>query len=263
MQDRRPKDDDGAAGELLGYNQAKRDTAKTFGVDPYSKNPILQTSLKKLVGAGFAGSLTGAAAKVAIPGGVGIAVSAVSETNALKNIDVATPPEDLFQANRERLKTMGATTDMADLFVENHHFTPTEQTRLVMALDRMTGIGGRPLFINLCILTDDDDLAFFRTRMAELYENINVTSDRLDHFVMAGKFLAATTATGGFLVAYPLDYLAWTPTMAGIAKNFAAAAQKSGAKTKKLVVSGAVSPLAAKMLQAGGWTVVQLREGLR
>lgn len=263
MQERRPKDDDGTAGELLGYNSTKREYAKAFGVDPYARNPILQASLKKLSSAGFAGSITATAAKAAIPGGVGIAVSAVGGTNVLNTIDVATPPEDLFQANRERLKTMGATTDVADLFVENPHFAPTIQTMLVLALDRMTGVGGRTAFINFCVLTDDNDLALFRERMAWLYANLNSTTDKLDRFVPAGRYIAARTAQGGFLVAFPLDYLAWTPTVASVAKSLGTAAKASGATTKKLVVSGEVSPLSAKMLAAAGWNVVQLREGLR
>ncbi|MHC1713306.1 MAG: hypothetical protein AB9872_14255 [Solidesulfovibrio sp.] len=262
-QERRPRDDDGAAGEMLGYNKTKREYAKAYGVDPYSKNPFLQASLKNLSGAAFAGSLTATAAKAAIPGGVGIAVSAVGGTNMLNTIDVATPPEDLFQTNRERLKSMGATADMADLFVENHHFSPTVQTMLVLALDRMAKVGGRPDFINFCMLTDDDDLALFRERMAWLYANLNSTTDKIDRFVRAGKFISARTAKGGFLVAFPLDYLAWTPTMASIARTLGDAAKAGNFTSKKIVVSGEVSPLAAQTLHAAGWTVVQLREGLR
>ncbi len=263
MREHRPKDDGGAAAELFGYNSTKREYAKAFGVDPYSRNPILQDSLKRLSSAGFAGSITATAAKAAIPGGVGLAVSAVGSTNVLNAIDVATPPEDLFQANRERLKTMGATQDVADLLVENPHFPPTIQTMLVLALDKMTGVGDRLRFINLCILTDDDDVALFRERMAWLYANLNATTDRIDKFVPIGRYVAARTPTGGLLVAFPLDYLAWTPTVAGIAKALDEDAKAMGATSKKLVVSGEVSPLSAQKLQAAGWGVVQLREGLR
>ena len=75
LQEERPRDDDGAGAELLGYNKAKRDYAKAYGVDPYSRNAVLQASLKRLAGAGFAGGLTGTVAKAAIPGGVGMLVS--------------------------------------------------------------------------------------------------------------------------------------------------------------------------------------------
>ena len=62
----RPTGDDGTMGELLGYNRAKREYAKAFSVNPYSDNPVLQKSLKRLAGAGFFGSF---AASAAIPGG--------------------------------------------------------------------------------------------------------------------------------------------------------------------------------------------------
>ncbi len=257
--EKRPTDDKGTVGDLLGYNKAMRDCAKTYGVDPYSKNPVLQESLKRLAGAKFFGSFAGSAA---IPGGAAL-VWMGNNATPQSPVDVSTPPQDLFTANRERLKSMGVTADVADLFVENPHFDPIEQTRLVLALDKMTGVGDRPLFINQCILTDNDDLAHFRTRMAELYANSNATTDKLARFVKAGKYLAAVTQADGLLVAYPLDYLAWTPTMADIARTFGDTAAFYKVKSRKLLVSGEVSPLAAKQLKAAGWNVVQLREGLR
>ncbi|MYL84879.1 hypothetical protein GTA51_17335 [Desulfovibrio aerotolerans] len=256
----RPKDDDGAVGELLGYNKAKRDYAKAFSVDPYSDNPILQAALKRLAGAGFFGSF---AASAAIPGGAALAFLNNARITPQSAVDVSIPPEDLFASNRERLKAMGATKDQAELFIDNPHFDPITQTRLVLALDRMTNVGGRPDFIKFSILTDTEDLGFFRTRMAELYANLNVTTDPIVRFTNAGRFIVAETQGNGFLAAFPLDYLAWTPTLASIAQTLDNAAKAQGAKTKKLVVAGEVSPLSAKNLKKAGWTVVQLREGLR
>ncbi|WP_029457202.1 hypothetical protein [Solidesulfovibrio alcoholivorans] len=257
--EQRPSDDKGTVGELLGYNKAMRQYAKAYGVDPYSRNPVLQQSLKRLAGAGFFGSFT---ATAAIPGGA--ALVAFSQTGAPASaVDVSIPPEDLFTANRERLKAMGATADMADLLVENTHYTPIEQTRLVLALDRMTKVADRTVFIHQAILADSDDMAWFRTRQAELYANLNATTDKVARFVRADKYIAAVTADNGLLVGYPLDYLAWTPTMAGIARTVGASAAALKVKSKKLVVSGEVSPLAGRMLKAAGFGVVALREGLR
>ena len=247
-------------GELLGYNKAKRDYAKAFSVDPYSDNPILQAALKRLAGAGFFGSF---AASAAIPGGAALAFLNNARITPQSAVDVSIPPEDLFASNRERLKAMGATKDQAELFIDNPHFDPITQTRLVLALDRMTNVGGRPDFIKFSILTDTEDLGFFRTRMAELYANLNVTTDPIVRFTNAGRFIVAETQGNGFLAAFPLDYLAWTPTLASIAQTLDNAAKAQGAKTKKLVVAGEVSPLSAKNLKKAGWTVVQLREGLR
>jgi hypothetical protein len=256
----RPKSDDGAVGELLGYNKAKRDYAKAFSVNPYSDNPILQAALKRLAGAGFFGSF---AATAAIPGGAALAVFNNARITPQSAVDVSIPPEDLFASNRERLKAMGANTEQAELFVDNAHFDPITQTRLVLALDRMTNVAGRPNFIKFSILTDNEDLAFFRTRMAELYANLNATTDPIKGFFYAGKFIVAETPGNGILAAFPLDYLAWTPAVANIAQILGDTATARGAKTKKLVVAGEVSPLTAKNLKKAGWTVVQLREGLR
>ena len=152
---------------------------------------------------------------------------------------------------------------MADLLVENTHYTPIEQTRLVLALDRMTRVADRTVFIHQAILADSDDMAWFRTRQAELYANLNATTDKVARFVRVGKYIAAVTADGGLLIAYPLDYLAWTPTMAGIARSIGDSAATLKAKSKKIVVSGEFSPLAGKMLKAAGFGLLALREGLR
>jgi hypothetical protein len=262
MHETRAKDDDGAGAELVGYNRAKREYAKAYGVDPYSRNPILQASLKRLADAGFAGTITGTMAKAAVPGAVGLAVTGVGGSNLFNGVDVSLPPQDLLTRNRERLKAMGVGPDLIDTFIANSHFSPTGQSRLVVALDAMPTVAERARFIKFCVLTDDDDLAFFRERMAALYANINATSDRLVRFVPVGRLIAARTASGGFLCAYPLDYLAWTPTMASLAKSLGRAAEEAKATSKKLIVSGQVSPLAASKLRAAGWTVVCLREGL-
>ena len=256
----RPTGDDGTMGELLGYNRAKREYAKAFSVNPYSDNPVLQKSLKRLAGAGFFGSF---AASAAIPGGA--AFTFINNANLIPQsaVDVSIPPEDLFASNRERLKAMGVSQEQAELFVDNPNFDPIMQTRFVLALDRMTNVSGRPAFVKFALFTNNTDLAFFRTRMAELYANLNATTDPIKGFITAGKFVLAETPNGGILAAFPLDYLAWTPGVADIAAILGDAATAKGAKTKKIVVAGEISPLAAKTLKKGGWTVVQLREGLR
>lgn len=257
----RPPDDKGQGAELLGYNQAYRDYAKTFGVDPYSRNPILQASLKRLVGAGFAGDLTIMAAKAVAPGGMLLTVL-TSGGSVVKDIDVRLPPEDLFMRNRTSLQAMGVPPDVVDLFIDNPHFLPTVQSRLVAALDSLPQVKDRALCVRSCVLTDNDDVAYFRERLFELYANINATIDPLDRFVGAGKLVAARTVAGGFLVAYPLDYLAWTPAMVSLTKTLDEAAEALNASSKKCIVSGEVSPMAASRLRADGWTVTCLLEGL-
>lgn len=256
----RPTGDNGAMGELLGYNRAKREYAKAFSVNPYADNPVLQKSLKRLAGAGFFGSF---AASAAIPGGAALTFINNAKLIPQSAVDVSIPPEDLFASNRERLKAMGVSQEQAELFVDNPNFDPILQTRFVLALDRMTNVSGRPAFVKFALFTNNADLAFFRTRMAELYANLNATTDPIKSFITAGKFVLAETPNGGILAAFPLDYLAWTPGVADIAAILGDAAAAKGAKTKKLVVAGEVSQLAAKTLKKGGWTVVQLREGLR
>lgn len=262
LESRRPADDAGGVAGVLGYNRAKRDCAKRFGVDPYARNSILQASLDRLARAGFAGGLSASAAKMVIPGGVGLAVGAVSGAQTLNDIDVSMPPQELFARNMVRMQAMGVPEGAARLFIENPHFTPTGQSRLVAALHRMAAVGNRAAFIDGCVLTDDDDLARFQERQAGLYANVNAVTDRLTRLVPVGDTVAARTASGGFLWALPVDYLFWTSAMARLAGMVDAAARVRRAAGKTLVVAGMVSPLAAAKLRRAGWSVICLRVGL-
>jgi len=78
---------------------------------------------------------------------VGLAVGAASGTQALNDIDVSTPPEDLFARNRVRMEAMGVPAAVAARFIENVHFTPTGQSRLVAALSGMPSVRNRAAFI--------------------------------------------------------------------------------------------------------------------
>ena len=69
-----------------GWDSAKRQLARSLGVDPYSTNPALQAELERLAGAAFAGGLT---FKFAMP-----SVTGLSEVEKANSLVWDTPPED-------------------------------------------------------------------------------------------------------------------------------------------------------------------------
>ncbi|GAB7081328.1 hypothetical protein JCM14635_30010 [Megalodesulfovibrio paquesii] len=256
----RSKYDGNVASSISGYDEAKREYAKAFDVDPYSSNQLLQDRLDRLAKAGFVAHLAGTAAKMAIPGGVGLAVGAVSGVGSLKGIDMALPPVDIRRFNKERMEQMGVANEVADLFNKNESFTPLQQSLLVAALTDMQGVAGRDVFIQFAVPTSDERLAFFRQRMARMYSNYHLNVEPLERFVPVGQFIAAQTKSGKRLMCFPLDYLIWAPQVENLVRFFTEEARAAHVSGLEIRLGGMASATARKQMVAQGWKVVELRE---
>lgn len=243
--------------KLVGFSQTKRDYAKQFGVDPYSTNPVLQQRLDDISKAGYAGSITGSALQALIPGGVGIAVSAVSGSAVLGEIDVAVAPEDLRRQNRQSLKDMGVPSSVAELFIDNEDFTPTQQTWIVKALEAMPNVKNKSAFVSFLVHTNNQDLALFRQRMSQMYAGYDKGVARLDGFMPLGRFVGAMRQDGTLVLAFPLDYLAWTPAIATVARALADASRELSAKGVEFWTTGKVSPETKRQMKRMGWKLTE------
>jgi len=249
------KYEDGRFKKLIGYSQTKRDYAKQFGVDPYSTNAALQERLDKLASAGFAGSITGTALQALIPGGAGLAVGAVSGSAVLGAVDVSVAPEDLRRQNREALAKAGVNADLAELFIDNEIFTPTQETIVTQALAAMDRTQNKDAFAKFLVRTGDQDLALFRQRMSQMYAGYDRTVAGLTGFVALGRFVGATKANGTLVLAFPLDYLAWTSATAAVATAIGDQARQLRTPGVELWLTGKVSPRARKEIQRLGWKI--------
>jgi hypothetical protein len=255
--------EDGAVASLLGVSEAKRQFAADFGVDVYSDNQALQDRLDELARATALGKLSYSAALSAVPGAAGAVVTATGVVGTTNNIYRTTAPADLRIMNRQKLTAMGVREDAVAVFLDNTHFTPREQTELVLALERMPANRGRELFVRFAALTNDRDLAFFRSRQAQMYAGYHARVAPLASFVGFGEFVAARTAAGGIVFNVPVDYVVWTSWMADAVNRIdAQAATISGVTEKRLVLTGTLTPLARSSLAAKGWQVTENAENL-
>ncbi|GFK95971.1 hypothetical protein NNJEOMEG_03844 [Fundidesulfovibrio magnetotacticus] len=247
--------EDSRAAGLVGFSKTKRDYALRFGVDPYSTNPVLQQKLDALSEAGYAGSLTGTALQALIPGGVGIAVSGVSTTALMQGVDLTVPPGDLRRQNREALIQAGVPKDLARLFVNNPEFTPTQQTVLTRALTSMAGTADKAEFVEFVAETSDQDVCLFRQRMAEMYAGYAREAGALARFVPVGRFVGALRPDGRLVLAFPLDYLAYTAAAASNLDALDRAARALPASGVELWLTGKASPGTKQRLKRMGWTL--------
>jgi len=248
---------------LIGFSNYKRDYAYQLGVDVYSRNKVLQDRLNEIAWTGFAGGLTVSAAMAAVPGGAGVAMTAIGATRLTTAIFQNTPPQDLRRMNTEKLKAMGIDDHTVDTFISDAVFSPREQTLLVSALDEMMGVAERDRFVQLAALTDKDDVAFFRQRQAEMYAGYHRAVTPVARFVGVGPVPGALTVKGSLVFNLPVDYVAWTEEVARVVTNASNLAnQLPGVTDRQLWITGTLTPRARAEIQRLNWKVYERNEAL-
>jgi hypothetical protein len=255
--------EDGGVASLLGVSEAKRKFAADFGVDVYSDNQVLQDRLDELARATALGKLTYSAALSVVPGAAGAVATATGVVTTTDDIYRSMAPADLRIQNRQKLTAMGVREEAVAVFLDNSRFTPREQTELVRAMERMPGNRTRELFVRFAALTNDRDMAYFRSRQAQMYAGYHAKVAPLASFVGFGEFIAGRTAAGGVVFNVPVDYVAWTSWMASaVTRIDQAASALPGVTEKRLVLVGRVSPTARSALAAKGWQITENAENL-
>ncbi|MEA4856075.1 MAG: hypothetical protein AAGU21_14035 [Solidesulfovibrio sp.] len=242
------------AAKLLGLPALERQYAAQFGVDPYTTNPLVRKRLHDLASAGAAGNITATALASLIPGGAGIAVSAVGATATLNGVDLTASPEALARQNLAQLAAMGVPSETAAFFIGDQTFTPTQQTRIVASLAAMPAVGNKGAFVGFLAGTGDPDVARFRERMAAMYAGYNANVAPLTGFVTIGSHVAALNAAGKLVLVFPADCFFWTETNAVIARAFQDFARGFPASGIEIWAAGKASPRFARNLRAMGWS---------
>jgi hypothetical protein len=244
---------DGTVSEMSGYSAVKRQYARKFGVDPYSRNQYLQTELTDVSRAGFLGGTMTSLGLGMVGGAAGTAITVASSTEQLGEL-VSQPPEQVDDYCSDKLSQMGVGDDLSDLFRQNENFTITERTAIVMDLNAMSTTQNRQGFIKLAVLTHDPDVGTFRRRQADMYAAYHQKVKPVAQFQFQNNFAAGVQADGTVVVMAPVDRLLWTDDMAAYITS--ATAQVQGAK-KLLWLTGTASPLALQNLAKAGWEVKQ------
>ena len=134
-------------------------------------------------------------------------------------------------------------------FFRNQWFTPTLQTRLVVALEEMRVPGRREVIASAAAIPSEEGALFLvgtLERLARLHEK----ESPLDRLVVDDGLVSALDRRGAVVLAIPDDYLSWTGEIAGVFAVYRGVA-------RTLWVGGRVSPRARQELTSGGWTVYE------
>jgi hypothetical protein len=244
--------EDGAGKDLIGFSKAKRGLALKLGVDPYSSNEALQQELNGIAWAAFGGNMTMTLVLAPVGGAAGTAITAVnvseSATAALRD----TTPSDLRRAGLGKLLEMGVGREEAVAFLNSPAYSPTNQTLLIDALERLKGARGRDEYVELATeATDEVDALFFR-RTAQVMARVHRETPLA--VISTSHSLPVCLANDGTVVV-PLewDYASWTQRAAEFVRTVKAGDFGDRKVTgHRFVLSGVASPLAKQQLEAQG-----------
>jgi hypothetical protein len=228
------------AKESIGLNKARRALAREIGIDPYTRNPLLQHKLESLAWASVAGGVSMDLALGALSGG---ASSVLSVTAKLDDLVWDLPPEDIQARIEQALVKRGHLARDVREFLRNGVYTPTLQLRLLAAFESVGRPRGEPAALALATTVQTEVHARFVIAQIEMLGK-HAGADPVAEVLALEQSISSRTRSGATLVTLPVDYLALTGPVG-----------RTNARGGRIVVSGKVSPLAMCELTAQGWRV--------
>jgi hypothetical protein len=246
--------------QLLNVSEAKRKLAYELGVDVYSSNRVLKRELESLSKAQALGSL-GVSAAIPYGGGTVVSLSRMSQTaGEIHRLLRDESPSGLRNLNERKLQAMGVDRGIAERFLNHPQLSPRHQTIMVASLEKLSGARGREAVVQFACQAHDEDSATFMQNLTEILAAYHQTVSPLRELTAPGIILARA-ANGTILIPFPLDYGVWSPRAERVVTGTLAGYRTPDGQPARYEfwVTGAVSPLARRNLEARGITV---KEGM-
>ena len=232
----------------LGYDQMRRQLAQKLHVDPYSSDPILTKKLNSVAWVMFSARMTVNVAMMAVPGSM--IISAVTITNDLV---YQTPRADLIILVQKKLKSFGLSQEEIVAFSTNTAIPLSLQVTAVKDLEALGDIPGRrAAAVDIGNMMTEYQARFLVTSLHMLVQWSHQQSPITG--IKAPGPLIARDQNGSVIMPAPVDYLSWTPRIAG----FATDPNLMAMHHRVIWITGKITPLARQQLGANGWSV---REG--
>ena len=178
--------------------------------------PPLAEKLQVLSQAAATGGLVVTGALFAVPGGVaGIIVSNLSTANKLNDLgleEVARKytASQILDINRDLLKKMDVDDELSNKLLSNTNYTPIDMAAMVAALDSMSAVRDRDVFVARAAAADGRAIAYVMRRTAELMADDYRKHGGYVRFVSLAAFPYVITRDGRVTALLPIDALSWT-----------------------------------------------------
>jgi hypothetical protein len=244
--------EDSRTKQLIGFSKSKREIAFKYHVDVYSTNKVLQEQLDTLAWADYGGGITLSIATLPLGGPAKVVYSSSNAVRLLNEAIAMTPPSELKKQNREKLAKMKIDPNLSDLFINNPHFSPRQQTYIVAALEAMSEAAHREVALMVGLQVKDSDMAMAITTIAMMQAGYNNNVAKIKGLDSAMRIMGGRDANGNQILLIPVDYLTWNNRLAGVLE---ALNKESGSSKGQIWLLGTASELAQVKLKERGWQV--------
>jgi hypothetical protein len=233
----------------FGYDQLRRQLARKLHVDPYSSDPILTKKLNHVAWIMFsAHMMVDTAISVAVPGSM--LITGVQVTD---DLIYQTPKADLILLVEGKLRKIGLSSAQIAAFSHNDAIPLSLQVAAVRDLEGLGPIPGQQAAAVALSNVVTEYQARFMVTSLRMLAQWNQQNSPINRLQVRG-ILVAQDQNGTAIVPAPVDYVSWTPRIAG----FATYPDLLAMQNRVLWITGKMTPLARQQLSANGWT---LREG--
>lgn len=232
----------------LAYSNVKREIAKKLGIDPYTSNPYIQERLSSLAWVGSGGGFSAGTA-LGVVGGVGANV--LAQSGRINEVVWKLTPEDLRERNYKRL--LGYCTDhlLVRQFLRRGAFTPTLQTSLIDALDKLHPADGCDSLLELGMTANSELEGRFLVNALHLLVSHLGARAKDGRLQPVGAGLTYVTTDGELILPLPVDLLSWTVEV----RDFLDRPEFSPIR-KTVLIGGDASAEAKLALADRGWKVI-------
>jgi hypothetical protein len=257
------KTPDDAMASLFGVTDQRRLLAAAYGVDPYTDLAPLAEKLQVLSQAAATGGLVVTGALMAVPGGAGIVVSNLSTANKLNDLGLEEVARkytaaQILDINRGLLKKMDVDDELSNKLLSNTNYTPLDMAAMVAALDSMSAVRNRDVFVARAAAADGRAIAYVMRRTAELMADDYRKRGGYIRFVSLAAFPYVVTRDGRVTALLPIDALSWTrDTAVGFTQVSNERKRVAPNARGELRITGMATAMAKERLKAQGWTVLE------
>src|ERR1700730_13898146 len=229
----------------LGYDGVRRQLAKKLKVDPYSSDPILTKKLNSVAWVMFSARLTVDAAMMAVPGSI-----IISGTEFTNDLVYDKPKADLIIFVQKKLQNLGLSQEEIISFSSNSAIPLSLQVSVVEDLKGLGDIPGRRAAAAALGNVVTEYQARFLATSLRMLNQWGQQKSPITRIQVPGV-LVARDQNGTVIVPAPVDYVSWTPRIAGFENN----AELLALQHRVLWIPAKMTSLARQQLQANGWSV--------
>jgi hypothetical protein len=252
--------EDSMTKSAIGFSYLKRKIAFQFGVDPYSSNRALQDELNELSWVAFTADLAPQIGYVFMPASaiMWMTFSATRWTSYLDEQVRDNSPTDLRAMSRSTLLKMGISEDDIHQFFLNGHYSPRHSAIITTALDELTGVDDREVFLAIAREANSEELVLFYQHVVEMMRGYHLHIGAVDRLLVLPRIPALYTKDKALVVMLPVDYLFWTARVASVAHALTThIPSRPRIARRELWIAGNVSPRVRHELELLGWTVYE------